>query len=369
MSTPQNPAPDSIEAALAEAQRETRDRISALLQLQTDRMRDLLSRDWQDQACRIVDERFACLSATVHDHADAELQMWVREARREIVQRLGDHLNSCFHRMRDYASDRHWCDALLDAAGALCGRCAFFSIRGREVCFQGIRGMEDEQRPAPPNLPLADVPAFSTVAANGEASEVRRTRAELSSPIAALLDEAPDKTALLLPVATVDRVVGILYVEEPSARGALEAIATVAGVVLENHLATADYSRPSTTVRSAVETPPAPEVQPVPQVQPVVVERLQLPLPDRSQLQAQRFARVQVAEMLLQHSGEVRRGRADRDLYARLRPEIDRLRDAYRRQFLKESPSSVDYVHDELVRTLANNDPGMLGSDYPGKMA
>lgn len=363
MSTPQSPAPDSIESALAAAQRDTRDQVAALLQRQVDRMRDLLSRDWQDEACRIIDERFARLSATVHDHADAELQTWVREARREIVQRLGDHLNSCFHHMREYASDRHWCDALLDAAEALCSRCAFFSIRGSEICFQGVRGLESEQQAALPDLLLSDVPAFSTVAANGEVTEVRRSRAELSEGLTAMFDEAPDKAALLVPIATVERVVGILYVEEPSARGALEAIATVAGVVLENHLGTVEHARPSTTVRSASD---AQVVRPV--MEPVV-ERMALPLPGQAQLQAQRFARVRVAEMLLRLPREVKQGRIERDLYVRLRPEIDRTREAYRRQFLEESPLLADYVHDELVRTLAKNDAGMLGSEYPGKMA
>jgi hypothetical protein len=85
-------------------------------------------------------------------------------------------------------------------------------------------------------------------------------------------------------------------------------------------------------------------------------------------LRAQRFARVQVAEIRLYQSERVKNGRAAHDLYTSLHKEINSAREAFRREFLNASDSMVDYLHLELVRTLVNDDAAVLGKDYPGPM-
>jgi hypothetical protein len=40
----------------------------------------------------------------------------------------------------------------------------------------------------------------------------------------------------------------------------------------------------------------------------------------------------------------------------------------FQQKFLSTSPSMVDYVHLELLRTLANNDAALFGPDYPGPL-
>jgi hypothetical protein len=85
-------------------------------------------------------------------------------------------------------------------------------------------------------------------------------------------------------------------------------------------------------------------------------------------LRAQRFARVQVAEMRLFETDAVQSGRAQRDLYETLRARIDTARDAFRRSFFASCPSMVDYLHLELLKTLAQDDPDALGKDYPGPL-
>jgi hypothetical protein len=92
--------------------------------------------------------------------------------------------------------------------------------------------------------------------------------------------------------------------------------------------------------------------------------------PDEQQLhlRAQRFARVQVAEMRLFETDAVQAGRTKHDLYDALRTRIDTARDIFRRSFFASSRSMVDYLHLELVRTLAQDDPDALGKEYPGPM-
>jgi hypothetical protein len=85
-------------------------------------------------------------------------------------------------------------------------------------------------------------------------------------------------------------------------------------------------------------------------------------------LRAQRFARVQVAEMRLYDADAVQRGRSHFDLYGELRDRIDAARQSFHEQFFAGCPSMVDYLHLELLRTLANDDPDFFGKDYPGPL-
>jgi hypothetical protein len=85
-------------------------------------------------------------------------------------------------------------------------------------------------------------------------------------------------------------------------------------------------------------------------------------------LRAQRYARVQAAEMRLFDPDTVTTGRSNRNLYELLRDPIDRARETFRQRFFANCPTMVDYLHLEIVRTLANDDPEALGKDYPGPM-
>lgn len=84
-------------------------------------------------------------------------------------------------------------------------------------------------------------------------------------------------------------------------------------------------------------------------------------------LQAQRFARVKVAELRLYHAEAVREGRAKSDLYGALQNEIDKVRGEYEKDFAA-IPTMVDYLHLELLRTLAHDDDRLLGANYPGPL-
>jgi len=85
-------------------------------------------------------------------------------------------------------------------------------------------------------------------------------------------------------------------------------------------------------------------------------------------LRALRFARVRVAEMRLDGGAAVEAGRTERDLYRALRPRIDDARETFRRLYLALCPNMADYFHVEMVRTLAHDDPELLGKDYPGPL-
>jgi hypothetical protein len=57
----------------------------------------------------------------------------------------------------------------------------------------------------------------------------------------------------------------------------------------------------------------------------------------------------------------VERGRANRDLYQRLKEDVDRSREMYEKRIPPEIRAARDYFQEELVRILADGDPDALG--------
>jgi hypothetical protein len=77
---------------------------------------------------------------------------------------------------------------------------------------------------------------------------------------------------------------------------------------------------------------------------------------------ARRFARLLVSEIKLYNDAAVRAGRQQRDLLQRLGPEIDRARRLYEERVPASLGSRQAYFHQELVQTLADGDPALLGT-------
>lgn len=107
------------------------------------------------------------------------------------------------------------------------------------------------------------------------------------------------------------------------------------------------------------EAPPAP----APAAAPVDVESLPDELKELHK-KAKRRARVIVQDLLMYKKKEITEGLKNRDLYQRLKDEIDRSKAEYDRRFEKIAEHNVDYLYEEIVRVLTKDDPGALG-DYP----
>jgi len=77
--------------------------------------------------------------------------------------------------------------------------------------------------------------------------------------------------------------------------------------------------------------------------------------------EARRFARLLVSEIKLYNEPKVDAGRKNKDLYERLREDIDRSRQMYDERITEDVRKNSNYFYDELVRILADNDAGVLG--------
>lgn len=75
---------------------------------------------------------------------------------------------------------------------------------------------------------------------------------------------------------------------------------------------------------------------------------------------ARRFARLLVSEIKLDHPRQVEEGMLNRDLYTRLRSEIDRARERYAERVSPSIRAENDHFADALVDILADGDAGAL---------
>ena len=77
--------------------------------------------------------------------------------------------------------------------------------------------------------------------------------------------------------------------------------------------------------------------------------------------EARRLARLLVSEIKLYNEEQVEEGRRNRDLYERLKEDIDRSRQMYEERVEPRILKSTDYFYEELVRILAAGDSIALG--------
>ncbi|HEX9160909.1 MAG TPA: hypothetical protein VF980_04310 [Thermoanaerobaculia bacterium] len=77
--------------------------------------------------------------------------------------------------------------------------------------------------------------------------------------------------------------------------------------------------------------------------------------------EARRFARLLVSEIKLYNESKVEAGRKNRDLYERLKDDIDRSRQMYDERIVEDVRKSSNYFYDELVRILADGNADALG--------
>lgn len=367
-----------FESPLARALKEfaelAREQVEAAWEVQIARIQELLASGWREEIDRIVAERFTDLAARMAEECEAAVRTRVAAemsaalpAVREASRRqFSEELNLAVRGLAEAASLDEWAAALLESTAAFRERAAVFTLTGREMKAAAVRGVPDEAAVArllAAGIALADAPAFAQAAETRGTVVAMRSAGELSAAVAEALGEAGDAHAHLVPLCGRQRVLGVVYADgdaEHLDANAIETLTTIGAAALDALLARS-LSRPGALVSlsslDAGTAPTAPAWDALSKTD------------QELHLRAQRFARVQVAEMRLYKSRQVRGGRADRNLYGALKEEIDTSREAFRRQFIAATPTMTDYLHQELLRSLSNDDPSLLGPDYPGPLA
>jgi len=277
-------------------------------------------------------------------------------SRRDSTQ-IAD-LNRAVRRLRASASGHpasggKWEDILVASTQTFSDRAALFAVRGASLRLMGARGIDAAGMS---DVPLKEATAFRACIDTKDSVVAMRTAGEMSPAIASRLGEGVGQRSYLFPIKSHEQVIAVLYADADGIvqSDALELLATVAGIVVG--------SSNRSSASGLVNIAPAADSSDAP---PIATSAR---ADEGLHLKAQRFARVQAAKIRLYQSETVKNGRSGHDLYTSLKAEIDSAREVFERDFIAQSPGMVDYLHSELVRTLANDDVALLGSDYPGPL-
>jgi len=79
---------------------------------------------------------------------------------------------------------------------------------------------------------------------------------------------------------------------------------------------------------------------------------------------AQRFARLLVDEIKLYNQAKVAEGRRNKDLYDRLKEDIEKSRSTFQKRYGNTAAASGDYFQKEVLRSLAEDDTSAMGANF-----
>jgi hypothetical protein len=356
---------DALNGVVASEQATVREQLCAVWELYIERVRRQLSSDWQEQIEEVIAERFSELTRKVEGAHAADLSRRLEQMRAFTRKDLGERLSAAARRLKQASSREVLFKILTEEAGGFCVRAATVIFCDSCLRVVGAQGFNHDICAAllRQEIPLAAAAAFRNASENMETIVASRTERELSPQLAWLVGEEPSAKVFLFPIVCRGKVAGVLYVDDGLAVediGLVEVLAELAGAVLE-----AGPPVAAATTMELVSITPASR----PPARAVPADWTALPTEHRElHLRAQRFARVQVAEIRLYKAVAVQAGRARANLYGELKHEIDAARESFRLQFVVPCTSMVDYLHLELLNTLANHDAALLGPEYPGPL-
>ena len=239
--------------------------------------------------------------------------------------------------------------ALLEGAASEAPRAALFIANGdRLQGFKdaGFTGMP----PSSLSIPANDPGILGEVLRRGATVT---TAAENSAAAPRFASLAADRAGIAVPIVVGDRTVAVLYADDggdaapevPAAwPEAVQILGRHASACLAHLTAvrTTQMMRMSAAMGTAASQIAAPGAE--------------------DENGARRYARLLVSEIKLYNESAVQLGRQKRDLLTRLRPEIERARRLYEERVPASVSARGMYFHQELVQTLADGDPGLLGA-------
>jgi hypothetical protein len=304
---------------------------------------------------------------------------------------------------------------LLDNASRYCGRVALFVVKaGAATGWQGRAFSNHEEIK---DFPL-DVSSGAAARAMQSRLALAASAAEVDPKFISRFGAPAEDHALLLPLLLKDRVAALVYADAGTEAGgkmegaALELLVVSASAWLEvTALRKQAQKEGPAEARSFEKTPaPAPPVpaspsfsdpfaahapahSPVaapepPAAEPVdAVSTMSEPVPAAAAAatatavavdtfaalstedadlhrKAQRFARLLVDEIKLYNQAKVAEGRKNKDLYDRLKEDIDKSQATYQKRFGATIAASAEYFNQELVRSLAEDDSSVMGANF-----
>jgi hypothetical protein len=299
--------------------------------------------------------------------------------------------------------------ALLDTGMSYASRVALFVVKGGAASGWQARGLaEDDQ--------IKDFPLDMTA---GPASHAYQNRVATPANIAEMdrrfvkqFGGPSNEQIVILPLVLKDKVAALLYADGGAENlldaGSLEVLVMATGAWLEvASLRKQAQQRETVEAMPSMERPmpppmpaqavssfsdpfaahspkhtartPEPEPEPAAEVVEVAASAASAsaaaaPAADPfaglsaedadTHRKAQRFARLLVDEIKLYNQAKVNEGRRNKDLYDRLKEDIDKSRTTFQKRYGSTVAASGDYFQKEVVRSLAEDDFSVMGANF-----
>jgi hypothetical protein len=235
---------------------------------------------------------------------------------------------------------------------------ALFVVKGASV--NGWQGIGFDDNDAIKNLSLNTGSGLVGKAIQGR-NPAGGTTQEFDPGFITSMKAPADDQCLVLPLVVKDKVAAVIYADGGTLDASgLQALTRFAAVWLE-----------LTAMRKAggVAAEEAPPVQPAAAtVTPAATApAAAAPATEEDELhkKARRFAKLLVEEIRLYNQPKVDEGRQQKDLYERLKVDIEKSRATYDKRYAESAVASSDYFTQELIRILADNDVTLMGAGFP----
>ena len=297
---------------------------------------------------------------------------------------------------------------LLDVGSAYATRVALFVVRAGAASGWQARGLGDDDA-------IKDFPLDMTAGPAAHAYQNRvvapANSAEMDRRFVKRFGGPENEQILVLPLVLKDKVAALLYADG-GANGlldaaSLEVLVMATGAWLEvTSLRKQAAQRDMDSVAASIERPPVPapapvqtvssfndpfaahapkhtaKIEPEPEPAAEVVEvasaasasAAAAPAADPfaglspedadTHRKAQRFARLLVDEIKLYNQAKVNEGRRHKDLYDRLKEDIDKSRATFQKRYGNTAAAGGDYFSREVVRSLAEDDMSVMGANF-----
>jgi hypothetical protein len=308
--------------------------------------------------------------AEVLDAALPRLRSEIVRRAVEVVESLApapgaspsDLLNAAAAAIHESGSQAEILRHLLEGEARFAGRVALFVVKGNAISgWQGI-GFEDNDVIKTLNIQTGSGLVGKAIQARNPAAGSAQ---EFDAGFVKSMKSPADGQCLVLPLVVKDKVAAMIYADAGTVPGGtldssgLQALTRFAAIWLEL-AALRKAGGPAASEDAAQPQPAAAMAASVPTSATTAAGSEE----DELHKKARRFAKLLVEEIKLYNQPRVEEGRQNKDLYERLKVDIEKSRSTYDKRYAESAVASADYFTQELIRILADNDASLMGASF-----
>jgi hypothetical protein len=285
-----------------------------------------------------------------------------------------DVLNAAVSSIYDAESQADILKALLEGGAQFTARAALFVVKGNTLNAWRSSGFTDQSKFKGLTL---DASKGLAGRALQDREPVSAAATEFNSDFIRTHGNPSDGNANVLPLVVREKVAALLYADAGKQKAgrsdvsALRLLVRAASSWLEIMAlrktagpagaadAVGDISAPAPVAAAPPPPPPPPAAASAePSLEGLSKEDQDL------HKKAKRFARLLVDEIKLYNPAKVAEGKQKKDLYERLKEDIDKSRATYEKRYGATSAGKAGYFNAEVVRILGENDASVLGAGF-----